>query len=60
MSRILILGATGALGRHVLSQAVAAGHDVTVFVRTPAKLSPELHERVSVQTGDLARPCRLT
>ena len=39
---------------HVLSQAVAAGHDVTVFVRTPAKLSPDLRERVSVQTGDLS------
>ena len=52
MARVIILGATGALGRHVLSQAVAAGHDVTVFVRTPAKLSPDLRERVSVQTGD--------
>ena len=38
MARVIILGATGALGRHVLRQAVAAGHDVTVFVRTPSKL----------------------
>jgi uncharacterized protein len=53
MSRLLILGATGLLGRHVLRQAVGAGHDVTVFVRTPAKLSPEVRERVSVHTGDL-------
>ena len=41
MARVIILGATGALGRHVLRQAVAAGHDVTVFVRTPSKLPPE-------------------
>ena len=41
MSRLLILGATGSLGRHVLRQALAAGHDVTVFVRTPSKLPPE-------------------
>jgi putative NADH-flavin reductase len=53
MSRLLILGATGSLGRHVLSQAVAARHDVTAFVRTPSKLPPELRERVSVYTGDL-------
>lgn len=53
MSRLLILGATGSLGRHVLSHAVAAGHEVTVLVRTPSKLSPELRERVSVHTGDL-------
>jgi putative NADH-flavin reductase len=53
MSRLLILGATGSLGRHVLRQADGAGHDVTVFVRTPANLSPEVRERVSVHTGDL-------
>ena len=53
MSSVLILGATGSLGRHVLRQALAAGHEVTVFVRTPAKLSPEVRERVSVHTGDL-------
>ena len=54
MSSVLILGATGSLGRHVLRQALAAGHEVTVFVRTPAKLSPEIRERVSVHTGDLS------
>ena len=54
MSRLLILGATGSLGRHVLRQAVAAGHDVAVFVRTPSKLPPEVRERVSLHTGDLS------
>jgi putative NADH-flavin reductase len=53
MSRLLILGATGSLGRHVLRQAAAADHDVTVFVRTPSKLPHEVRERVSVHTGDL-------
>ena len=54
MSHLLILGATGSLGRHVLLQAVAAGHAVTVFVRTPSKLPPEVRERVSVHAGDLS------
>ena len=54
MSRVIILGATGALGRHVLRQAVAAGHDVTVFVRTPSKLLPDVRDRVSVHAGDLS------
>ena len=54
MSRLIILGATGSLGRHVLRQALAAGHQVTVFVRTPSKLPPEAQARVSVHTGDLA------
>ena len=53
MSRLLILGATGSLGRHVLRQAVAAGYEVTVFVRTPSKLPPDVRERASVHTGDL-------
>jgi putative NADH-flavin reductase len=53
MSRLLILGATGSLGRHVLRQAVAAGHAVTAFVRTPSKLPPEVRDRVSVEVGDL-------
>ncbi len=53
MARLLILGATGSLGRHVLRQALAAGHEVTVFVRTPSKLPPEAGGRVSVHTGDL-------
>ena len=60
MSRILILGATGSLGRHVLHQALAAGHEVTVFVRTPSRLPSEVHGRVSVHTrrSQLAR-CRM-
>jgi putative NADH-flavin reductase len=54
MSRLFILGATGSLGRHVLSQAIGAGHEVTVLVRTPSKLSPEASGRVSLHTGDLS------
>jgi len=53
MSRLLILGATGSLGRHVVRQALAAGHDVAVIARTPSKLPPEVRERVSVHVDDL-------
>ena len=55
MSRLLILGATGSLGRHVLRQALDAGHDITAFVRTPSKLPPEVRTHVSVYAGDLGR-----
>ena len=54
MSRVIILGATGTLGRHVLRQAVAAGHAVTAFFRTPAKLLAEVGDRVSMHSGDLS------
>jgi len=36
-SKILILGATGPTGRHIVRQAVARGYDVTVLVRSPEK-----------------------
>jgi uncharacterized protein len=53
MPRLIIFGATGNLGSHVLSQALAAGHQVTVLVRTPSRLSPDAQARVSVHKGDL-------
>jgi putative NADH-flavin reductase len=37
----------------VLDQALAAGHQVTVLVRTPAKLPPETGRSASTHTGDL-------
>ena len=49
---LLVLGATGPTGRHVVDQALAAGHRVTAFVRDPAKL-PVRHERLAVVSGDL-------
>src|SRR5205807_1714238 len=37
--RLLILGATGGTGRQLVSQALARGHQITAFVRTPEKLA---------------------
>jgi putative NADH-flavin reductase len=49
--KLTIFAATGGVGRQLLRQAVAAGHDVTAVVRNPAKLAGE---PVSVVTADLA------
>ncbi len=54
MSKIVLLGATGSLGKHLLQQAVKAGHEVTVLVRTPAKLPSELRGSITVIQADLA------
>ena len=54
MSKILILGATGSLGRHVAQQAVSANHEVSTLVRTPSKLPAELREQVAVHQADIA------
>ena len=34
--KVLVFGAAGPTGRHTLDQAVAAGHEVTAFVRNPS------------------------
>ena len=35
--KILILGAAGPTGRHIVSQALARGYDITILVRSPEK-----------------------
>ncbi len=48
--KLTIVAATGGIGRHVLDQAVAAGHEVTAVVRNPDKLS----QPVPAVVADLA------
>ena len=50
--KLALLGATGGIGRGVLSQAIAAGHAVTAVVRNPSKLPAD----VDVVRLDLATP----
>jgi putative NADH-flavin reductase len=50
---IIILGAAGSLGKHLTTQAVAADHEVSVLVRTPGKLPPELQDRLTVHEADI-------
>jgi putative NADH-flavin reductase len=50
--KISIFGATGALGSECLKQALSAGHEVTVLVRSATKLSEELRSRVTTVEGD--------
>ena len=51
--RLIILGATGSLGSHVLRLALVGGHEVSVFVRDPSRLPPDARGQVAVHTGDL-------
>lgn len=50
--KLTVVAATGGIGRQVLDQAIAAGHDVTVVVRNPAKVTADV-AKVAV---DLATP----
>jgi uncharacterized protein YbjT (DUF2867 family) len=37
--RLFVLGATGAIGRHLLQIGLERGHQITAFVRSPDKIS---------------------
>lgn len=50
--RLVILGATGGIGQHLVRLALEHGHEVTAFVRSPQKVTLN-HERLSVVPGDL-------
>ena len=50
--RLLVLGPTGGTGQQIVSQALAAGHDVTAFARSPDKISSR-HERLRIVAGDI-------
>ena len=56
MARILVTGATGNVGRQVVSQLLAAGLGVRAMARTPE--SAALPPQVEVMRGDLTLPAR--
>jgi putative NADH-flavin reductase len=50
--RVLVLGATGGTGQHVVTQALHQGHLVTALVRDPGKMSVAA-DRLRVQSGSV-------
>ena len=62
--KLTIFGATGGTGTCLAEQALAAGHDVTVVVRDPARLtvrpwSPAPSQRLQVSTADIMDPAAI-
>jgi putative NADH-flavin reductase len=49
--KLLILGATGPSGRHLVDQALQAGDEVTALVRNPTAIS-DLAGQVTINEGD--------
>lgn len=50
--KLLVLGATGATGQQIVTQALERAHEVTAFVRDPDKLTIG-RDRVRVVTGSV-------
>ena len=49
---VVVFGATGKTGRHVWQQALEQGHEVTIFVRSPAKIA-HVDAKLHVVQGDV-------
>ena len=49
--RVFILGATGGIGRELVQQSLARGHEVTALVRSPEKMRAR-SEKLAVIVGD--------
>lgn len=54
--RVLILGATGGLGRCLLSQALERGHGITALVRGEPSRLGIAHDRLHIVAGDALDP----
>lgn len=53
--RVLIAGATGTVGQHVVAQALDRGHEVTAIARRPESLRTE-HPRLRTFAADVLDP----
>lgn len=56
--KVLLLGATGSVGSHLLAQALARGHEVSVLVRDPRRLGSQ-GRGARVFAGDALDPAAL-
>ena len=56
--RVIVFGATGKTGRHVLRSALDRGHEVTAFGRSVDRLEPE--SGLHVFRGDVFDPAAVS
>ena len=54
--QLLVAGATGYIGRHLIPRLLAAGHDVRALVRDPAHARARLPAGVEIVAGDVLAP----
>jgi len=53
LSKILILGATGSFGGHVVQQAISADHEVSILARRLLNVPAEVRKKVVVYEADI-------
>src|SRR5712691_8079713 len=50
--KLFVIGATGRTGREIVQQALARGHQVTAFVRSPERITLK-NARLTVRKGNV-------
>ena len=50
--KIVVFGATGTVGRHIVDRALLQGHEVTAFARNTASVALS-HPRLTIVEGDV-------
>ena len=53
MKKTIIFGSTGTIGKHILTQALAADNQVTAFCRNKSNLEPTEHPNLQIVEGDV-------
>lgn len=56
--KLVVFGASGGTGGHVVEQALASGHGVTAVARDPSAIELD-HEQLDVRRGDVLDPASL-
>ena len=51
--KVVVFGATGTIGRHVIEQSLEKGHQVLAFCRDASKLNEFRHPNLSMIEGDV-------
>lgn len=58
--KVIVFGATGTIGKHLIEQAINEGHEVTAFCRDGQKLNEFKHARLSIVEGDVLNQTNVT
>lgn len=53
--KILVIGGTGGIGQHVITQAIERGHEVTALARNPSGIRAK-SDRLKAVAGDVLKP----
>ena len=54
--KVAVFGATGTIGKHLISQSLDQGHEVTAFSRNKSKLQEYKHSNLKTIEGDVFNP----